>query len=491
MFNDYIWQTYLNAGGIEVVEKFRRNLTDGFSEEYADFISDLHKCYCPSIAINSKIKEEMLDVFTDKVDGIYIFQDGEYTIESGLQFFFKALSGEEKLSDQSLFDCFSGSVAYYTTFLATEIPELFVPYYFQYNFNVFEIIANEFAIEIPPIPAKKDYKGRLFYYGKICESLLEFRDKHNMSPYELCAFLYDFAPKYIGGIESYIIKDLPEPKSAYFIGGSKKDIFLNDKMDTIACWQCNPDTRAGDMIVMYLKTPVSAVDSVWRSVSIGFIDPFFYYYRCTYIANPVSIERVTQKQLQQDEIFKELPIVRKNMQGINGVELQPSEYNHLMDISNAEVPRLEFVVCNINQTFKREKDVENKLITPLIDKLGYAENEYVQQMYIEIGNHNHALIPDFVLSPVHTKGHQSGFALIEAKLFIANQKEKEAVKIQARSYAVQLKAEYSVIADKNNILVFSSDDDYSDEIFAATWEQLNNADIFSKLMKLIGKRNNK
>lgn len=26
-----------------------------FSEEYADFISDLHKCYCPSIAINSGI----------------------------------------------------------------------------------------------------------------------------------------------------------------------------------------------------------------------------------------------------------------------------------------------------------------------------------------------------------------------------------------------------------------------------------------------------
>lgn len=177
------------------------------------------------------------------------------------------------------------------------------------------------------------------------------------------------------------------------------------------------------------------------------------------------------------------------MQGINGVELHPSEYNHLMDVSKAEVPRLEFVECDIGQSFEREKDVENKLIIPLIEKLGYAENEYVQQMYIEIGNHNHALIPDFVLSPVHTKGHQSGFALIEAKLFIANQKEKEAVKIQARSYAVQLKAEYSVIADKNNILVFSSDDDYSDEIFAATWEQLNNADIFSKLMKLIGKRN--
>ncbi|MGN0633648.1 MAG: hypothetical protein ACI4JW_07235, partial [Oscillospiraceae bacterium] len=166
MFNDYMWQTYLNAGGREVVEKFRRNLTDDFSEEYADFIADLHKCYCPSININSQIKEEMLDVFADKVDGIFIFQDGKYTIESGLQSFFLSLCGEEKLTDKVLFDYFSGGIAYYTTLLATEISELYVPYYFQYNFNVFETIANEFTIEIPPIPAKKDYKDRLFYYGK-------------------------------------------------------------------------------------------------------------------------------------------------------------------------------------------------------------------------------------------------------------------------------------------------------------------------------------
>ncbi|MGN1105487.1 MAG: hypothetical protein ACI4RH_02465 [Huintestinicola sp.] len=336
------------------------------------------------------------------------------------------------------------------------------------------------------MPVKKDYEGRFFYYGEICDVLWDFREEHNMSPYELWAFLYDFAPKFIGGIDSYIIKDLPEPKSAFFIGGSKDDIFLDESKDIVTCWQCDPDTRAGDMIVMYLKTPISAVDSVWRSVSIGFNDPFFYYYRCTYIANPVGVKRITQKQLQQDEIFKDMPIVRKNMQGINGVELLPSQYNHLMDISEADVPRLEFIVSEGNEKFEREKDVENKLIIPLLEKLGYDENEYVQQLYIEIGNHNHALIPDFVLMPKVTKGHHSAFALIEAKLCISNQKEMEAVKTQARSYAVQLKAKYAVIADKNKIWVISSEDDYSEDIFSASWDELNNADVFSKLLKLIG-----
>ena len=160
------------------------------------------------------------------------------------------------------------------------------------------------------------------------------------------------------------------------------------------------------------------------------------------------------------------------MQGINGVELKPSEYNHLMDLATANVPKLEFTVIDGNQEFVNEKDVENKLIKPLISKLGYPEKEYVQQLYIEIGNHNHALIPDFVLLPVTTRGHQSAFALIEAKHSIPNQSAMEEVRIQARSYAVQLKAKYSVIASKDKVWVSTPNDDFSTDIFSATWDEL-------------------
>ncbi|MGN0578486.1 MAG: hypothetical protein ACI4J4_07690, partial [Ruminiclostridium sp.] len=141
-----------------------------------------------------------------------------------------------------------------------------------------------------------------------------------------------------------------------------------------------------------------------------------------------------------------------------------------------------------NHTFNREKDVEDKLIKPLLEKLDYSDEEYVQQLYIEIGNHNHALIPDFVLLPVKERGHQSAFALIEAKLSIPNQKEMEEVRIQARSYAVQLKARYSVIADKNKIWISACNDDFTEDIFVSTWDELNNPDIFSKLYKLIGRK---
>ena len=175
------------------------------------------------------------------------------------------------------------------------------------------------------------------------------------------------------------------------------------------------------------------------------------------------------------------------MQGINGVELLPSQYNHLMDIAEAEIPRLEFCVSENNTEFALEKDVENKLIKPLLAKLGYSENDYVQQLYIEIGNHNHALIPDFVILPHKTKGHYSARYLIEAKLSIPTLKYLEEVKTQARSYAKLLGVQYSIIASKEKVWITERKDDYSTDVFTAFWDELNNADIFSKLQKMIGK----
>lgn len=490
MFNDYIWQLYLNAGGKDVVSMFERNLTIGLSDDYAKFITELRKSYCPLKSVLDCTSKDLLELSQLFDEGFSLLDEGEYTILSAMESLHNWINEDGQQSAQNVFDCFSSSISFFTTLLSVELPELFVPYYFKYNFNIFEKIANEFGIELLPLPLKRDYEDRFYYYAAICVSLLDFRKHHKLSPYELCAFLYDFAPKYIGGIDSYIINDLPDPKSAFFIGGSKDDKFLSSNSDAITCWQCNPDTRAGDMIVMYLRTPISAVDSVWRSVSIGFNDPFFYYYRCTYIAHPVAIKQISQKQLQKDEIFKNVPIVRKNMQGIDGVELMPSEYNHLMDLAKADVRRLEFALSNTNQQFVNEKDVENKLIKPLIEKLGYTEDDYVQQLQIRVGNKNFKLIPDFVLLPVTTIGHHSAFALIEAKHSIPNKKAMEEAKAQARSYAVQLKAKYAVIASKDKLWLYSPTDDFTNELFSATWGELGNADTLSKLIKLIGKRPN-
>lgn len=519
MFNKYVWDNYLKSGGNDVVELFRKNLTDVCSSEYAAQIHHMIAKYCPM--------EDHLCTLEEGLKGLKPFSDEESMIDDNANqdnVYGPTLGNNEDCIDedadnedeydfidafmddeyddicriiedqyhleptpQRVFEMFISELPFSSTVYCMVFPDFFFPYYYQFNFNVLQIIADQFGIVLPPIPLKKDYEERFYYYGDICRTLIEFRETNGLSPYEMCAFLYDFAPNYIGGMNSYIINDLPDPKGAFFIGGAKTDKDLANDPSAVTVWQCNEATRAGDMILMYLRSPISAIDSVWRACSVGFIDPFFYYYRCTYISRPIKIKAVTQNQIKDDPILGSLPIVKKNMQGINGVELMPSEYNRVMDMAQTDVFRFEHDEAKQVTGIKREKDVEDKLIKPLLTKLGYSENEYTQQLYIEIGNHNHALIPDFVLLPNRAIGHASAFVVIEAKKTIPNEKFLEETKTQARSYANLLKTKYSVIASQEKVWVTSNKDDYASTIFEATWQELKDPDTFFNLGKLIGR----
>lgn len=217
------------------------------------------------------------------------------------------------------------------------------------------------------------------------------------------------------------------------------------------------------------------------------MDPFFWYYRTTYIGSPEKIDRIPLDEIKEDEIFGKMSIVTKNMQGVNGVELMPSEYNHIVELSGKDVPRLEYVMEVGNEDYPNEKAVEDKLIKPLLKKLGYKEGEYVQQMYVEFGNHNHDLIPDFVLNPKSRAGHYSGYAVIEAKRSIKNKKELDEAKKQARSYAKMLGAKYMAVASLEGIKITSEADDYENEIFDEKWEALSDPDVMYKIRSFIGK----
>ena len=43
MFNEYIWNTYLDANGKQVVDFFKKNLSVEYTKGYADFVCKLHK----------------------------------------------------------------------------------------------------------------------------------------------------------------------------------------------------------------------------------------------------------------------------------------------------------------------------------------------------------------------------------------------------------------------------------------------------------------
>lgn len=402
---------------------------------------------------------------------------------------------EESTTDKEAFSEFISEydgmrgIVSLTTSLAIECPEYFIPYYFQCNYNVLELIASQFDIKLPDLPSKKDYKGRFFHYGELCKVFSQYRMDNGWSPYELFAFLYDFAPKYIGGIDSYIISDLPEPKSAFFIGGGgdNADAVAEDNPEEICCWQCNPDTRAGDMIVMYLRTPISAISSIWRSCSLGFNDPFFFYYRCTYVGHPVKVKRFGINDIKRNRILSKMPIVHKNMQGVNGVELKPSEYNHIVDKTKAKVTKLEYEEISADNKYVNERDVEDRLIKPFLRNIGYDETDYEQQIRVPIGNHNNTLIPDFVIAHETYGGKHTAYVVVEAKKSIRNEKELSAALEQVRSYALLLSAKYAVIASQEGIWITTSKVGYMSFINEFTWDELSDDDNMYQVRRVLGK----
>lgn len=76
-------------------------------------------------------------------------------------------------------------------------PEFFFPNIFIYRFFDLHKIADMFEIDLPSIPKKSNYKARCMYYWSLCEVFYRFRAENELSPAELCAFLYDFAPNFM------------------------------------------------------------------------------------------------------------------------------------------------------------------------------------------------------------------------------------------------------------------------------------------------------
>ena len=231
MLNSYVWDLYLKSGGDKAVAFFKNNLSPSLPLAYAEGIANFHKQYSVSKDIVNLTRNELLDyiayyhesgfeeydVINDYLDGDIEENDAREDIDTIFDEYYQDFL-EDKGSDKMVFNVFTYTIASYSTGLSITYPGLFVPYYFFSTYNVLTMIADTFGIELPEIPRKSDYKARTWHYANLCKSFYCFRKENHLSYYEFCAFLYDFAPHYIGGIDSYI-----ERSSAY----NKKNRALN------------------------------------------------------------------------------------------------------------------------------------------------------------------------------------------------------------------------------------------------------------------------
>lgn len=366
-------------------------------------------------------------------------------------------------------------------------PEYFFPYLFVCRFFDLKKIADTFDINLPSIPSRTDYKARCMYYWQLCDIFYQFRKENNLSPVDLCAFLYDFAPNYTSKEKA----DIPEPAQAWFIGGytQKSEIGLD-----FTFWQANPETKKGDILIHYEKSPTSAITCLWVAQTDGVIDPFFHYFSNTYISGKIDIPHITLKEMQVDEYFSKHSLVRKKFQGVNGWQMSSEDYSELLRMIKAKgfdtetLPKLYAPTLPKNVNIEIERDVEQQLLEPLLKSMGWYENkDFIRQLPIHAGR-GHRIFPDYALHYDNKPNEEKAKVLIEAKQYMKNNQEIEEAFLQARSYACLLESSVIVLCDKVCLIMYEKKDSFDrDRYKKYYWGELETPDLFNELRNKLNK----
>ena len=378
--------------------------------------------------------------------------------------------------------------------------EFFKPMLLSQRFDIILRNCDALGIDMPQIPNSNNYKAYLMYYYDICVAWHNFQVENGLTDEEFCACLYDFADMYS---EEAIEKEMPTPTNVWLTGASGGDFELLDSNDDNleSIWACNERTRRGDIVIIYCKSPRSYIHSIWRAKSGGIFNPFDYYHCRTTVCDGTIIPQISYNDLKADEYFSKVPIVRKNLQGINGVSLTAEDYAQLQRLikekgGNPDVlPKL---FDSNGYKFEgigdgKEKDVEEKILIPALERLGYKEGDWTRQLKLKKGR-GESEIPDFVFFPHGDKHFETAPFIIEAKLDMSSVVERRKAFSQGRSYAQSLHSNYMGICDKERIIVYKANNEgvynYSNPIFEKSWAAIfGDETIGADLKKIIGREN--
>lgn len=372
----------------------------------------------------------------------------------------------------------------------------FIPILFREQFDIFMKILDVLDIPMPELPAKPDKRGRLLLYNALNNNIAEFAEKNELTIEETCACIYDFAFMLLE--ENEVQDELPESTNIWLTGGSKEDYktFLQKPLKgDKSVWTCNENTKRGDIIIMYVLSPYSCIQSIWRADIDGVYTPFNYYNSRTRVTNGTIIPQITLAELKADSYFSQLGITRKNFQGVNGVQFSANDYKELQrllkekDFDTSILPQLYRIDLEIEGNLKNEKDVEEKLLIPLLIKLGFKETDWTRQLSQKAGRKEKA-IPDFVFLPTGETHFQNAPLVIEAKFDMSSNIEKIKSYNQALSYARMMKSSIFGICDKDRLIIYKENKGHFDRFkptFERHWQSINDVETFRQLKLIIGK----
>ena len=344
-------------------------------------------------------------------------------------------------------------------------PDVFLPYGLIGRYYFIQRISEVFGIGLPPIPAKRDKEERWLYYGQLCLALQEFAGAYGLTRPGLLAFLYDFAPNYVA---DGLSDELPEPRNAWLlIGGvDNGDLEWMEGNHTVqqANWQGNLDMRRGDVCIMYVRAPLSATHSLWRVVEDAYEDPFFHYKHSVQIGQPEKLPAVPFREIAADQVLGENKYVKANLQGVSGKALSHAEYRRFLELMSRKGPLPEGIpqfpeqeAVNLAE-LGNERDVEIKLVEPLLHRAGIEVHEWQRQLPVRMGR-GERVYPDYAIGLTGKAPEQRVKALVEVKYRAAGERDWREAFLQAKSYGLRLGAKVILTAAAEGIRIYERHND--------------------------------
>lgn len=402
--------------------------------------------------------------------------------------FARDIGGLRFVSDMEAKFCLR-SIPLLSISLYASYPEYAFPYLFPQHFYMLQAICREFDIDLPNIP--NGNIARFGYYLDVCRAMYEFRINNDLSPSEMCAFVYGFA---LRDVQRMLADCDKTPSRIFMVHASpadQKNVLSGElKPDKVGVWQGRENMRIGDLVLMYERSPSSGFASVWKTVSPGFDDPFDLYPGKVFLGNPVKFPHISFAKLATDPVWGVKPEVKAHMQGGSGRVCSVKEYEALKALIHKEDPSFDLGKLPTPPTeasfdfaeLEVEHDVEIKLLEPLLINLGFKKEDWVYQYSVRIGRDN-ASRPDYVIGLKESiRGHASADLVFEAKRSIHTTRQRERDHGQVLAYAGILSSRIATLVAKEGIWIYKKEDKFDfDKGEEYTWAELENPDVIAKL----------
>ena len=473
-FRKHYLQDYLKLDGAKIKEFFGHpnNLVseDGASKALSDFLDEILMVKGYSAAYNESGDAWSIEYTTTPYGSF-----DEFANDMGNLCF---------ISDMEAKFCLR-SIPLLSLGLYIAHSEYAFPYLFPQHFYLLQAICREFDIDLPNVP--NGNIARFKYYLEVCRAMYEFRVRHDLSPSEMCAFVYGFA---LRDVRRMLADCDKSPSRIFMVHASPADQKKALSPGTVSAWQGRENMRIGDLVLMYERAPSSSFASVWKAVSPGFDDPFDLYSGKVFLGEPVEFPRISFAKLASDPVWGEKPEVKAHMQGGSGRVCSVKEYEALKALIHKEDPsfdlgKLPTPPSEVSFDFDElevEHDVEIKLLEPLLINLGFKKEDWVYQYSVRIGRDNSSR-PDYVIGLKEFAGGRATADLVfEAKYSIPNKKQREKDQGQVLAYAGILSSRIATLVSKEGIWIYKSEDEFDfDKGEEYTWAELEKQDVIAKL----------